>query len=41
MRDMGRAMLRFASAAVIGLAVTQAAAAAEMTGAGATFPYPI
>jgi len=41
MRDMGRAMLRFASAAVIGLAVMQAAAAAEMTGAGATFPYPI
>jgi len=41
MRDMGRTMLRFASAAIIGLAVTQGASAAEMTGAGATFPYPI
>jgi len=41
MRDMGRTMLRFASAALIGLAITQAAPAAEMTGAGATFPYPI
>ena len=41
MRQMGRAMLRMASAAVIGLAVAQAAQAAEMTGAGATFPYPI
>jgi phosphate transport system substrate-binding protein len=41
MREMGRAMLRMATAAVIGLAVAQAANAAEMTGAGATFPYPI
>ena len=37
MREMGRAMLRMATAAVIGLAVAQAANAAEMTGAGATF----
>ncbi len=41
MRHMQRRMLRLASAAVIGLAVAQAADAAEMTGAGATFPYPI
>lgn len=41
MRNMGRAMLRVASAAVIGLAVAQTANAVEMTGAGATFPYPI
>ena len=41
MRDMGRTMLRVASAAIVGLAVAQGASAAEMTGAGATFPYPI
>lgn len=41
MRDMGRAALRVASAAIIGLAVAQAANAAEISGAGATFPYPI
>src|SRR6266436_6598258 len=41
MRNMGRAVLRVASAAVIGLAVAQAANAAEISGAGATFPYPI
>jgi phosphate transport system substrate-binding protein len=34
-------MLRVASAAVIGLVVAQAANAAEMTGAGSTFAYPI
>jgi phosphate transport system substrate-binding protein len=41
MRDMGRTVLRLASAAAIGLALSQAAAAAEISGAGATFPYPI
>jgi phosphate transport system substrate-binding protein len=38
---MGRTVLRLASAAAIGLALTQVAAAAEISGAGATFPYPI
>jgi phosphate transport system substrate-binding protein len=38
---MGRAVRRVASAAIIGLAVAQAANAAEISGAGATFPYPI
>ena len=41
MRDVGIAMRRFALTAVIGLFVTPAAHAIEMTGAGATFPYPI
>src|ERR1700745_3868033 len=41
MRDTRRAALRVATAAIIGLAVAQTANAADISGAGATFPYPI
>ncbi len=41
MRNLGRTMLRAASVAVIGLVAAHAANAAEMTGAGSTFAYPI
>lgn len=41
MQNLGRAILRLGSAAIIGVAVTAGAGAAEISGAGATFPYPI
>ncbi len=41
MRNMRRGMLRVPSAAVIGLAVASVANATEISGADATFPYPI
>ncbi len=41
MQNMGRTVLRMASAAVIAIAVAQSANAADMTGAGSTFAFPI
>jgi phosphate transport system substrate-binding protein len=41
MYSLGRALLRFSSIAVVGVALASGAHAAEISGAGATFPYPI
>jgi phosphate transport system substrate-binding protein len=41
MRHIGRTILGIGSAAILGLAVSQTAEAGQISGAGATFPYPI